>query len=116
MRSRLAHGDISPALLRIQYLVPMTAAAEFVPQKPLNPGAESSVLALLTFQVAAHVHPHLCLLSGNKVHSVSVDVTVMGQVSCRNWETDLCSEAAPGVWDVSISSQIVGMRLGQGQS
>lgn len=44
MRSRLAPSDLSPALRRIQHLVPMTAAAELAPQKPLNPGAESSVL------------------------------------------------------------------------
>lgn len=30
VRSRLAHGDLSPALLRIQHLAPITAAAEFV--------------------------------------------------------------------------------------
>lgn len=80
---------------------PMTAAAEFVSQKPLNPGAESSGLALLPLQVAAHMRPHLCLLSGNKVHSVPVNVAAMD--SGRSWESDLCSEAVPGVWVVSIS-------------
>lgn len=47
------------------------------------------------------MHPHLCLLSGNKVCPVLVNVTAMD--SGRSWETDLYSETAPGVWVVSIS-------------
>lgn len=106
VRPRLAHGDLSPALLRIQHLSLMTTAAEFVSQKPLNPGAESSVLALLPLREAAHMCPHLCLISGNQVHSVPVNVAAMD--SGRSWETDLCSKAAPGVWVVSISPKLLG--------
>lgn len=98
------HVRFSPALLRAHNPFPMTAAAEFGPQKPLKPGAEKQCNEHSCLSPQQLTCAHTCSLQTEGTfrprNLIAVD-------SGRSWESDLCSEAAPRMW-VTISPKQLG--------